>query len=99
MKHLSALKKQYRDDLESLTTAYETRRRVLKDALLLYSGSGPANNTSGNHKPSAHANNHNGGSYDHEHAQQRNRQQHNRDSEDAAPKHSRMRSEDKNGHV
>lgn len=37
MKHLSALKKQYRDDLECLTQSYESRRRVLKEALLLYS--------------------------------------------------------------
>lgn len=37
MKHLSALKKQYRDDLESLTQSYESRRRALKEALLLYS--------------------------------------------------------------
>lgn len=89
MKHLSALKKQYRDDLESLTTAYETRRRVLKDALLLYSGSGPAHNTSGHQKSASHGSHHgNGhsGSYDHDHAH-------------AAPKQPRTRSEDKNGHV
>ena len=55
MKHMSALKQQYRADLESLTQAYEARRKVLKDALLYYSnptqtgaaGSGTAHNTSG----------------------------------------------------
>ena len=36
MKHLAALKKQYREDLESLTQAYENRRRVLKEAMVLY---------------------------------------------------------------
>jgi hypothetical protein len=37
---LAALKKQYREDLEALTGAYEARRRVLKDALHLYSTNG-----------------------------------------------------------
>ena len=36
MKQLSALKQQYRQDLEELTKSYEQRRKVLKDALLLY---------------------------------------------------------------
>ena len=36
MKHLSALKKQYREDLENLTHAYEGRRKILKEAMLLY---------------------------------------------------------------
>jgi hypothetical protein len=34
MRQLSALKKQYRQDLETLTNSYEARRKVLKDALL-----------------------------------------------------------------
>lgn len=37
MKQLSALKKQYRDDLEALTRSYEIRRKMLKDALLALS--------------------------------------------------------------
>ena len=36
MKSLAALKKQYKDDLEQLTKAYEVKRKALKDALLLY---------------------------------------------------------------
>lgn len=47
MKHLSALKKQYRDDLESLTQSYEGRRRVLKEALLLYSTPNSASDPKG----------------------------------------------------
>ena len=34
MRQLSALKKQYRQDLETLTNSYEARRKVLKDVLL-----------------------------------------------------------------
>jgi hypothetical protein len=37
LKQLSALKQQYQDDLKSLTQAYDSRRKVLKDALLFYS--------------------------------------------------------------
>ncbi len=34
MRQLSVLKKQYREDLETLTKSYEARRKVLKDALI-----------------------------------------------------------------
>jgi hypothetical protein len=40
MKQLSALKKQYRDDLEELTAAYERKRRGLKEALSLMGTTG-----------------------------------------------------------
>jgi hypothetical protein len=36
LKQLSALKKQYRDDLEELTQAYERRRKVLKESLNMF---------------------------------------------------------------
>lgn len=35
MRQISSLKKQYRDDLETLTKSYEARRKALKEALLL----------------------------------------------------------------
>jgi len=54
MKHLSALKKQYRDDLESLTHAYEAKRKVLKDALLFYSTAAASSSSIG--MDSAHNN-------------------------------------------
>lgn len=40
LKQLSALKKQYREDLEALTKSYELRRKALKDALLMLSEPG-----------------------------------------------------------
>lgn len=95
MKHLSALKKQYRDDLESLTTAYESRRRVLKDALLLYSGSGPAGGAGqGGHHRSHSASNMHMASENGDRGVQKSRHAH--DAAEAPPKHSRMRGEDKN---
>lgn len=93
MKHLSALKKQYRDDLESLTTAYESRRRVLKDALLLYSGSGPAGGGGqGGHNRSHSASNMHMAS---ENGDRAHKSRHAHEAE-ALPKHSRLRGEDKN---
>eukprot|EP01038_Epipyxis_sp_PR26KG_P013382 gene13382-17944_t len=45
---LSALKKQYRDDLEELTKSYESKRKLLKEALLEYSNLNYNNNISSN---------------------------------------------------
>lgn len=36
MRHLSALKKQYKEDLEELTRSYEAKRKALKDAIMTY---------------------------------------------------------------
>lgn len=43
MKQLAVLKKQYRQDLEDLTKAYENRRKILKEALLIYSSAAELN--------------------------------------------------------
>lgn len=54
LKHLSALKQQYQDDLKSLTQAYESRRKILKDALLFYSSPASTGGSSlGGQYPSA----------------------------------------------
>ena len=41
MRQLSVLKKQYREDLETLTKSYEARRKVLKEALMALSPINP----------------------------------------------------------
>lgn len=41
MRQLSVLKKQYREDLETLTKSYEARRKVLKEALIALSPMNP----------------------------------------------------------
>ncbi len=46
MRQLSALKKQYRDDLEDLTRAYELRRKVLKDSLVTFNAAAAASTSS-----------------------------------------------------
>jgi hypothetical protein len=43
MRQLAALKKQYRQDLETLTNTYEARRKALKDALLSLSNPAKSN--------------------------------------------------------
>jgi hypothetical protein len=36
LKNLAALKRQYKEDLEQLTKAYELKRKLLQDALIMY---------------------------------------------------------------
>jgi hypothetical protein len=45
---IAALKKQYREDLETLTRSYEGRRKALKDALLGLSNSPSIDNSFSN---------------------------------------------------